>query len=135
MLICFLTSTTGLNLIEHYCSSKERSYVFLFAQPGCDDHDCAPVEEKQSCPSNDCCSDEETTSCCQDFSKFIKLVADYFSNHSKTNTDCPVFVVEHSFDVKKVAFSVLSDWHVCVFCEDVGMQGGLLIKRTTELLL
>jgi hypothetical protein len=126
-LVCFLTATNGLSLVEHYCSHQKKSYVFLFTQnPNCDDHNT----ERQSC-----CSYEETTGCCQNFSKFFKLIADYFSSQSDTEIDCPVFCVEHSFNTSKTALLALPIQRVCAFPEDVGLPEQLLIKQTTELLL
>jgi hypothetical protein len=126
-LVCFLTATNGLSLVEHYCSHQKKSYVFLFTQnPNCNDHNA----EKHSC-----CSHEETTDCCQNFNKFFKLIADYFSSHSDTNTDCPVFTVEHSFNISKATLSALSVLQVCAYSKNVGLPERLLIKQTTELLL
>jgi hypothetical protein len=130
-LVCFLTATNGLSLVEHYCSSQEKSYIFLFTQdPDCEDHKCAPKAEEQTC-----CVHEHTTDCCQNISKFFKLVVDFFStSHDIKNTTCPIFFVEH-FSAENWCLPNCQCHFFCDFSEDVGLPERLLIKQTAELLL
>ncbi|MCL2681880.1 MAG: hypothetical protein FWE63_00165 [Bacteroidales bacterium] len=130
-LVCFLAATNGLSLVEHYCSYQKESYVYWFVQnPDCSDHTCAPVEKES------CCSHEETTACCQNFNKFFKLVADYFSTHNDVKTaNYPIFHVEHLFNAENLACPNCRSLHCCGFSSDVGISNHLLIKQTTEFLL
>jgi len=130
-LVCFLTATNGLSLVEHYCSAKGKSYIFLFTQdPGCEDHRCAPKPDEEAC-----CSHEDTTDCCQNFNHFKKLVADYFSTQYDTKIiDCPVFYVEY-LSAGYLICSKCCSFQCCDFLNDVGKSQQLLIKRTTEFLL
>jgi len=130
-LVCFLTATNGLSLVEHYCSAKGKSYIFLFTQdPDCEDHKCAPKGEEQAC-----CTHEHTTDCCQNFNHFTKLDADYFSTHHDVKiTDCPVFYIEH-LNTENLTCSKCCSFHCCDFWSDVGKSLHLLIKQVTELLL
>ena len=133
VLTCFLTSTTGLNLVEHYCSHQEKSFVFLFNQdPDCEAHRCSSETKEPAA----CCEHEHTTDCCRNFSKFFKLIADYFSSYSKTEIDCPVLIVEHTLDTRRMALlSEISTQHICAYPDDFGLPERLLIKQTTEFLL
>jgi hypothetical protein len=130
-LACFLTATNGLSLVEHYCSSQEKSYVFFFNQnPDCDDHKCSekPVEQT-------CCEHEHTTDCCENFNKFLKLDLDYFSSHHDIkNTDCPIFYVKH-FNTENCCPLNCECRFFSNFSDDVGISKHLLIKQKTELLL
>lgn len=141
-LTCFLLSTSGLSLVEHYCSHSHKSLFFLFAQnPNCEhDH---PSDSPKNCnhtpdetaEHQSCCAQEGTENCCKNITKIFKLIADYFSSSNDTDTDCPVFCVEHAICVEKSALSALATADICGFRDNVGPPEQLLIKRTSEFLL
>jgi len=130
-LVCFLTATNGLSLVEHYCSSQGKSYIFLFTQnPDCEDHKCAEKPEEQTC-----CTHEHTTDCCQNFNHFAKLVADYFSTTNDVKTEkCPIFYVDY-LNTECLVCPNCCSANCCDFERDVGISTHLLIKQVTELLL
>jgi hypothetical protein len=129
-LVCFLTATNGLSLIEHYCSVKKKSFLFLIADNAtCDVHSCTPIDEQS------CCSHEHTTDCCQNFNHFAKLDVDYFSTQNNIDVDCPVVQCRRCCPYCSTFSSALLASIVCDFSEYVGLPEQLLIKRTTELLL
>jgi hypothetical protein len=131
-LICFLTATNGLSLVEHYCSSQEKSYVFFFDQdPNCDDHKCAAKADEQAC-----CVHEHTTDCCQNINKFFKLDVDSFSTHHDVKyANYPIFYIENSLNIENVCHRNCQCRFYDNFLEDVGLPEWLLIKQATELLL
>jgi len=127
-LVCFLTATNGLNLIEHYCSAKNKSFLFLMAQnANCDSHSCSPEA---------CCSHEHTSDCCQNISHFTQLDVDFFSTHHDLKIDsCPVFYIVDLFSIKNVACKNCCSLHCSIFLSDIGLSIQLRIKQTTEFLL
>ena len=130
-LTCFLTSTTGLNLVEHYCSLKDKSFVFWFDQnPTCADHRCAPKADAEACCKHECSPD-----CCQNFNLFIKLDEYLLAHHDVKNISCPIFIVNRSFNIENLCHSSCECRFSDGFSDDIGLPKHLLIKRITELLL
>ena len=132
-LTCFLASTTGLNLVEHYCSFKEKSFVFFFDQnPSCEDHGC----NSNNTDDEDCCTHKHTPDCCQNLNKFLKLEADYLTAHSDVKImSCPMFIVERLFNAENRCCLSCECLSLYNFSENVGPLKQLLVKQTTELLL
>ena len=55
----------GMSFVEHYCSKKEKSYVFLFKNnPDCNDHNT---------DQNACCSHEHNKECCKNIKHHKKF--------------------------------------------------------------
>jgi len=131
-LTCFLASTTGLNLVEHYCSFKEVSFVFFFDQnPTCEDHGCSSKTQEDAC-----CTHEHTPECCKNLNKFLKLEVDYLTTqHDVKNINCPIFIVERPFNIENRCHTNCECHFLYDLSEDVGPLKQLLFKRTTELLL
>lgn len=127
-LVCFLTATNGLNLIEHHCSAKNKSFLFLIAQnANCDAHCCSPKA---------CCSHKHTKDCCENINHFTQLDADFFSTSNDLKTDtCPVFYISHLFHAESVACPNCNSPHCSIFSSDIGLSMQLRIKQTTEFLL
>ncbi|MDR2907173.1 MAG: hypothetical protein LBU91_04190 [Bacteroidales bacterium] len=132
ILASFLLATNGLSLVQHYCSAQNQSQVFLFSQ----DADCSNCENhhEQSC-HEDLCSHAEASDCCKNTNQFIKLIADYFSSSNDTDTDCPIFNIEHSSTLENLKIAELPNAYLRLIAEDVGVPEQLLIKQTTEFLL
>ena len=127
-LVCFLTATNGLNLIEHYCSAKNKSFLFLMAQnANCDAHSCSPEA---------CCSHEHTSDCCENFKHFTQLDVDFFSTHHDLKiTAYPIFYISYLLNTGFVTCPNCCSLDCSVFLSDIGLSQQLLIKQTTEFLL
>jgi len=127
-LLCFLTATNGLNLTEHYCSTKNKSLLFLMAHNAVCDAHC--------CPSELCCSNEHTSDCCKNISHFTQLNVDFFSIHHDLRTEiCPVFYLSHLFLAPPATCPHCGSLHCSAFSRDIGVSVQLQIKKTTEFLL
>lgn len=127
-LVCFLTATNGLNLIEHYCSAKNKSFLFLMAQnANCDVHCCSPET---------CCSHKHTSDCCENFNHFTILDVDFAltSNHLKIEI-YPTFYIADFCSGKSDACLNCKTTHCVDSYSDVGIYEQLRIKKITELLL
>jgi len=133
-LVCFLSATNGLSLVEHYCSVKGKNYWLLFAQnPTCDDvHSCSPT----------CCSHEHSSDCCENIPHLKQLDTDFVS--SKYNLKIGICPVLDFSNLSNSLFNNLSNLSnvgsaVCLksgFLEsNIRLSKTILIKQTTEFLL
>ena len=127
-LICFLTATNGLNLTEHYCSTKSKSLLFLMAHNAVCDAHC--------CPSELCCSHEHTPDCCIDISHFTQIDAGFFSTQHDLRTEtCPIFYISYLFLAPPATCPNCGALHCSSFLSNVGISLQLRMKQTTEFLL
>ena len=125
-LICFLTATNGLNLIEHRCSTKNQSFLFLLSQNASCDVDC--------CLEDACCS--EVLDCCENINHFTQLDADFFSTQHDFKTEtCPIFYLSHLFFAPPATCPHCGTLHCADFLGNAGVPVQLRIKQTTEFLL
>jgi len=130
VLVCFLTATNGLSLVEHYCSSQNKSFIFWLNQnPDCRTAPCSKVDKGL------CCADEKTSDCCKNINRYVKLAVDYFSSQNDTDLDCPIVECRRGCSYCGTFFVALSTSKIYNFPEDFGLPEQLLIKQTTELLL
>ena len=125
-LICFLTATNGLNLIEHRCSTKNQSFLFLLSQNASCDVDC--------CLDGACCSG--VLDCCENINHFTQLDADFFSTQHDFGTDtCPIFYLSHVLFAPPATCPHCGTLQCADFLGNTGVSVQLRIKQTTEFLL